>query len=561
MFRTASYVVRFAFTRARLAHTLLFSTLLIALTAAPALAERRVALVIGNAAYAHAPTLANPVNDASDMAAALKELGFEVLLGTDLDKHALDDRIHAFANALDGADVGLFFYAGHGLQANGRNYLVPTDAQLAAERDLDFQAVQLGFVLTQMEREAKTNIVILDACRNNPLARNLARSMGTRAVGESGGLAPVATGFGTFIAYATQPGNVALDGSGRNSPFTGALKKYVGAPGLSLPDIMIEVRNEVATLSHGDQIPWDHSALRGRFYFKPAAPQRPAAAPAPGSASQYAPLSDAAQTWAATKDTTSRAVLEAFIGKFKGSTFALLAEARLAEIERQAVPTAPNRAPQAAVTAVAPPPQEAAAAIAAVQPSFDCTGNLSAAEAAVCGSTVLSLLDDELTRAYGRIYARLTRAEKQTLLAEQRKWLTTRNACDADTNCLMAEYRARVQQLHDWSAGGTAAATATTTTGAVGTVASRSAVRPSFDCGTAGTEAEKAVCGDAELAQLDVQLNAAYGRVADRLNAAAKKTLLAEQKVWLDARNACAGDVSCLKAQYASRVRRLEAWR
>ena len=182
---------------------------------------------MGNSAYVHANPLPNPVNDAGDMAKALTEVGFEVILGLDLDKPAFDAKVRDFARALEKADVAVFFYAGHGLQASGRNYLVPVDASLQVERDLDFEAVSVDFVLKQMEidREGKTNVVFLDACRDNPLARNLARSMGTRSAAIGQGLAQVQTGVGTFIAYSTQPGNVALDGQGRNSPFTAALTK------------------------------------------------------------------------------------------------------------------------------------------------------------------------------------------------------------------------------------------------------------------------------------------------------------------------------------------------
>ena len=151
--------------------------------ALPASAEKRVALIIGNSAYQQAGTLANPVNDAKEMATALKDLGFVVLLGLDLDKRAFDIKVRDFSRALADADTGVFFYAGHGLQIAGRNYLIPIDAQLQRERDVDFEAVGLEFILKQMEleREGKTNIVFLDACRDNPLARNLARSMGTRS--------------------------------------------------------------------------------------------------------------------------------------------------------------------------------------------------------------------------------------------------------------------------------------------------------------------------------------------------------------------------------------------
>jgi hypothetical protein len=239
------------------------------LVSQPAAAQKRAALVVGNSAYTHSTPLANPANDAGDMADALKELGFEVVLGLDLDKRGFDLKVRDFARALADADTALFFYAGHGLQVAGRNYLVPVDAQLANERDLDFEAVGLDLVMKQMEleREGKTNIVFLDACRDNPLARNLARSMGTRSASIGRGLAQVQTGVGTFIAYSTQPGNVALDGAGRNSPFTAALAKGVKAPGRSLTGVMIEVRKEVLASTSGKQVPWDHSALTGDFYF------------------------------------------------------------------------------------------------------------------------------------------------------------------------------------------------------------------------------------------------------------------------------------------------------
>jgi uncharacterized caspase-like protein len=181
------------------------------------------------------------------------------------------------------------FYAGHGLQVAGRNYLVPVDAQLQSERDLDFEAVGLDFILKQMEleREAKTNIVFLDACRDNPLARNLARSMGTRSASIGRGLAQVQTGVGTFIAYSTQPGNVALDGTGRNSPFTTALVKGVREPGRNLTGVMIEVRKEVLAATGGKQVPWDHSALTGDFYFHLAS--------APGALPKTAPAMPASE--------------------------------------------------------------------------------------------------------------------------------------------------------------------------------------------------------------------------------------------------------------------------
>jgi uncharacterized caspase-like protein len=241
----------------------------ITLMLTPASAEKRVALVVGNTHYEHSPALTNPANDAEDVAGVLRGLGFEVLLGLDLDKRAFDLKVRDFALALSQADTALFFYAGHGLQVSLQNYLVPVDAKIARERDLDFEVVRLDFILKQMEleREGKTNIVFLDACRDNPFAETLARTMGTRAISIGRGLAEVQTGVGTFIAYSTQPGNVASDGSGRNSPFAAALKRHLPEPARNLTNIMINVRKDVLDATKGRQVPWDHSALTEDFYF------------------------------------------------------------------------------------------------------------------------------------------------------------------------------------------------------------------------------------------------------------------------------------------------------
>ena len=284
---------------------LFFAVLIQVALALPADAAKRVALVIGNAAYSQAGTLTNPVNDTTDMANALKKFGFEVILGLDLDRRSFDEKIRAFSNAVEDADAAVLFYAGHGLQVAGHNYLVPVDAGLSSERDLDFEAISLDFVLKQMEvgREGKTNIVFLDACRDNPLARNLARSMGTRSAAVGRGLAEAQTGVGTFIAYSTQPGNVALDGAGRNSPFTAALSSRVQEKG-------IEVRKDVLKATGGRQVPWDHSALTNDFFFQSVAGQSQRSAGTAEAESQPRQLIDdnpiavldalaAAQSWSA----------------------------------------------------------------------------------------------------------------------------------------------------------------------------------------------------------------------------------------------------------------------
>ena len=288
-------------------------------------AEKRVALVIGNSAYQHTGRLANPKNDATDMAVVLRKLGFHVLDSFDLDKAAFDIKVRDFAAALQGAEAGVFFFAGHGLQVAGYNYLVPVDAELKTASALDFEMVRLDVVQRVIEHETSTNILFLDACRDNPLARNLARALGTRSGQIGRGFAPVVSGVGTLISFSTQPGNVALDGRGRNSPFAGSLVKQLAAPKDDLSAILIDVRNDVMRLTQDKQVPWEHSALRGRFYFGPA-PISAAPPPSPSPAR----LSEAAEAWDRTKDTQSVAALEAFIRRFGDTYYGDLAKVRVA---------------------------------------------------------------------------------------------------------------------------------------------------------------------------------------------------------------------------------------
>ena len=248
------------------------------LTALPVAAQAagRVALVIGNSAYEHTDPLRNPGNDAAGMAAALGRLGFEVVLGTDLDLDGFYDTLGEFDEASRGADVTLFFYAGHGLQVQGKNWLAPVDARLGSRLDLERGAVRLDTVLEHMRGTKK--LVYLDACRNNPLAGDLARSMGvSRAAATSRGLARVRSGSGTLIGYATAPDDVAADGEGRHSPFTEALLAHIETPGLSVNDMFGEVSGAVSRATGGKQVPWSHSSL-GRFYLASA----PAPIPTPG---------------------------------------------------------------------------------------------------------------------------------------------------------------------------------------------------------------------------------------------------------------------------------------
>lgn len=284
-----------------------------------------MALVIGNGAYKHAPTLPNPRNDAVAVAAALKRLKFEVIEGHDLDEVSTRRLLRALSDKLDGfgkEDVALFFYAGHGLQVNGRNYIVPVDAQLERERDLDFQAVSFDFVQSLMEKTPQTNIVMLDSCRDNPLARTLARNMGTRSTGIGRGLAEMRGINDTLIVYATNPGNVALDGKEKNSPFTEALLKHIEQPGLEVRHMISQVRASVIAATKGQQVPWESASLTRQIYLMAAAPA--------------APPDVEVTFWNSVRDSKNADDFKAYLQRYPQGAFAELAKIRIAELERAA---------------------------------------------------------------------------------------------------------------------------------------------------------------------------------------------------------------------------------
>jgi len=225
-------------------------------------AERRVALVIGNGAYEVGP-LKNPVNDARAVAQALGGVGFEVLKYENLTQNEMKRAIRAFGEKLRAGAVGLFYYAGHGVQVQGENYLIPLRAQINGEAEVEYEAVSLGFVLAQMEdARNRMNIVILDACRDNPFARST-RS-GTR------GLAVVSAPGEMLVAYATGPGSVANDGDGENGVYVRELLKHVRTPGLSVEDVFKRVRLGVMQATQGRQRPWETSSLVSDFQFASA---------------------------------------------------------------------------------------------------------------------------------------------------------------------------------------------------------------------------------------------------------------------------------------------------
>ena len=315
--------------RVRLAVFPFIVVLLTAIASAPALADKRVALVIGNSAYQNVTALDNPKNDARLMADTLRSLGFSLVgdgAQLDLDKRGIDRAVQAFGAQLQGVDVALFYYAGHGVQVSGANYLVPVDANPVRQSDVDFQMLDANVILRQMaESGTKLNLVILDACRNNPFGGRGLRG-GTR------GLAQMQAAEGTLISFATQPGNVAQDGADGDSPFTKALAQTIRKPGLDVFRTFNEVGVAVANATGGTQQPWlSLSPIKGDFYFvgPPEASVAPVVA-TPGP-------SEAERAWAMIKDTTSVTVLEAFAAQFSNTVYAALARAGIDELKKNQV--------------------------------------------------------------------------------------------------------------------------------------------------------------------------------------------------------------------------------
>jgi len=353
---------------------------LLAMTFASAQAEPRIALVVGNANYGkEIGTLPNPVNDAGLMAQSLQQTGFKVIKVTDADQKKLKRAIIDFGDQLTAAGpeaTGLFFYAGHGVQVKGMNYLVPIGADIGKESDVGIEAVSADEILQQMEYAgARVNIVILDACRNNPLQR------GFRSI--SRGLAPMDSVRGTFIAYSTSPGAVAADGSGKNSPYTAALAKSIIQPGVGIEEAFRDVRGQVMAATEDKQVPWDSSSLTAPFFFKPAqftTASQAAPAPAAKAVANPSPASLEVEktVWDGIKDSKDASDYQAYLEQFPNGVFAPMAKNRLASLGEGAPrqqPVTPEVQQPAAAT-VAPEVIPASAPVAeptavAAQPATD----------------------------------------------------------------------------------------------------------------------------------------------------------------------------------------------
>ena len=283
--------------------------------------HQRVALVIGNSAYTDAP-LTNPVNDARAIVKALQESGFSVIVRENLDQRGMLGALREFGDRLRAGGTGLFYYAGHGMQIKGRNYLIPVGANIDREDEVAYSAVDAQAVLDKMEAAGNVaNIMILDACRNNPVTRSMRSGQA--------GLAQMDAPVGTLLAYATSPGAVASDGNGANGLYTQHLLNAIAQPGIKVEDVFKQVRANVRRDSMGKQVPWESTSLEGDFYFRAAPVALVLVAPPPVDPSVA--LEEA--LWDAVKGSNLPIEVRAYLGRYPTGRFVVQANARLAQLQ------------------------------------------------------------------------------------------------------------------------------------------------------------------------------------------------------------------------------------
>ncbi len=314
---------------------------LLLLSAAPASAGQRVALVIGNGTYAHAPSLANPLNDAADIGGALERLGFKVTRIENAGYSELRRGLQQFSLAASASEMAAVFYAGHGIEVDRRNFLVPIDARLLSDADVEFETVPLDLLMRAVERTRGLRLIILDACRDNPFAAAMQRSGATRSIGR--GLARVEPSGEILVAYAAKEGTVAADGEGRNSPYTAALLAYLEEPGLRVDLMFRKVRDAVLASTGGRQEPFVYSSLSGKDTYLAALPEpaKTTTVSKPGDdelvpedlAKKQGPTTQAELLfWESVKDSQHAADIEAYLAQYPSGTYATLAQNRLARL-------------------------------------------------------------------------------------------------------------------------------------------------------------------------------------------------------------------------------------
>jgi Caspase domain len=296
----------------------------------PARAQDKVALIIGNGAYQNVPELPNPPHDAADVAAAFRQLGFSVQLLTNASYEDMRRALLKFSGKARNAKMAVIFFAGHGMEMDGENWLIPTDAELKTDLDVDQEAISLHAVMLMASAASKLGLIILDACRNNPFLRTMKRTIATRSL--SRGLSRIEPENNVLVAYSAKDGTTAADGSGRNSPFTTALLKYLEVPGLEINFLFRDVRDDVIASTGGEQEPFVYGSLsKEAIYFKPP----PAATPTSGAA---------AAAWSLLNETTDGSALKRFVAQYPDSPLRKDAEARIAALDaaRAAQPKPPS---------------------------------------------------------------------------------------------------------------------------------------------------------------------------------------------------------------------------
>jgi hypothetical protein len=301
-------------------------------------ADRRVAFVVGNGAYKNVAQLPNPPIDAKAMAGVLRNAGFDVVEGINLTRDKMTERLLEFGKKTRGADIAVFFYAGHGIAVDGTNYLLPVDADIKSEMDVKLgSAINVDLSLDQTMNDAKVKLVFLDACRDNPFAAKIKASGSTRSVSVQTGLAEMKSGEGTLIAFATGPGQTALDGQeGTNSPFTRALMANITQPGVEIQQAMTQVRAQVNEETNKGQLPWGHTNLTGAVYLNPVA--APAGATPAVAANTPATTTSSAsdvelEFWRSIKDSNKPEELNAYLTNYPNGQFKSIALARIASLE------------------------------------------------------------------------------------------------------------------------------------------------------------------------------------------------------------------------------------
>ena len=391
----------------------------LAIPAASVAEDTRVALVIGNSGYERVSSLPNTTNDSRDLADALERIGFQVTRGLDLSFRDMRIAIRDFAEAAADAKVVVVYFAGHGIEIDNTNYLIPIDAELQSDRDIELEAIRLDTLIGSVSGGDGLKIILIDACRNNPFVPNMARTSSTRSVGH--GLARIDPS-GVLVGYAARSGTLALDGNGRNSPYAQALLNHIEEPGLELGKMFRKVRDTVFDLTDGYQEPFTYGSLPGHdiYLVSPPVPH-PALAIEQTALTPRSPDEEAEAAWDDFRDSTSPDALEAFAKTYPDTAYAALA---LSIADRYRENTAQTLPP-------------------ADLPKW-CNSPKNETQSLICRDPDLLKRDSEVSELFQRrLDAVRSGAARGQALVEQRNWRLSRDECGSDPTCIAKSYKLR----------------------------------------------------------------------------------------------------------------------